>query len=315
MIVFLTLIYVGILFLALKIGIIKMNTFWKISPVIWMVLLFLVLFVPMQWGAPSGAVNNYQAVIEIIPNVTGEVIEVPVKPLVPVKKGEVLFRIDPAQYQAKVAQLEAQLVLSETNLARAQELMKRGVGRQVDIDLYRAESDTYRAQLVNARWELDKTVVKAPNDGKVVALALRPGQRVGSLAVRSWVAFVEDKTRKLVVGISQSRLRHVKTGQKAEVVLRMFPGRVLKARVGVVIGVNSAAQLQATGIIPKVPTLADPALPYGVELFLEENDLDLLDIHGGAIGTATIYTDSVEATHVIRRIMMRMEAWMNYVKP
>ena len=35
MIVFLTLIYVAVLFLALKIGIIKMNTFWKLSPAIW----------------------------------------------------------------------------------------------------------------------------------------------------------------------------------------------------------------------------------------------------------------------------------------
>ena len=55
MIVFLTLIYVGALFLAVKVGIIRMNTFWKISPVLWMVVLFFVLFVPMQWGAPAGA--------------------------------------------------------------------------------------------------------------------------------------------------------------------------------------------------------------------------------------------------------------------
>ena len=73
MIVFLTLLYVGVLFLAVKIGLIKMNSFWKISPVLWMVLLFFVLFVPLQWGAPAGAVNNYQSVIEIIPNVSGEV--------------------------------------------------------------------------------------------------------------------------------------------------------------------------------------------------------------------------------------------------
>ena len=57
MIVFLTLVYVALLFLAIKIGIIKMNTFWKISPVLWMVLLFFILFVPMQWGAPAGAVR------------------------------------------------------------------------------------------------------------------------------------------------------------------------------------------------------------------------------------------------------------------
>lgn len=315
MIVFLTLIYVVFLILAIKIGIIKMNSFWKISPVLWMVLLFFVLFLPMQWGAPSGAVNMYQVVIEIIPNVTGEVVEVPVKALVPVRKDEVLFRIDPEQYQAKVQQLEAQMNLSQANLARAQELMNRGVGRQVDIDIYSAEVNSYEAQLGNARWELDKTVVRAPNDGEVVALVLRPGQRVGSLAVRSWVAFVEDGARKLMVGIPQSRLRHVKKGQQAEVIFRLYPGRVFAATVGEIVHINPAAQLQATGIVPQAPTMQDPPLPYGVELVLNDEYLKLGAIPGGAIGTAAIYTESVAATHIIRKVMVRMETWINYLKP
>ena len=53
MIIFLTLIYVAFLFLAARIGIIKLNSFWKLSPALWMVLLFFVLFVPMQWGRPA----------------------------------------------------------------------------------------------------------------------------------------------------------------------------------------------------------------------------------------------------------------------
>ncbi|MEA3303808.1 MAG: biotin/lipoyl-binding protein [Pseudomonadota bacterium] len=315
MIAFLTLIYVVVLFLAVKIGIVKLNTFWKISPLLWIFLLFFVLFVPMQWGAPSGAVRVYQYVIEIIPNVSGEVIEVPVKPLVPVKKGEVLFKIDPEQYQAKVDQLEAQLKLSEVNLSRSQDLMGKGVGRQLDVDIYAAEVNNFNAQLHDARWELEKTVVKAPSDGEVVALVLRPGQRVGSLAVRSWLAFVEEGARKLIVGIPQSRLRHVKKGQDAEIVLRLYPGRVLQAKVGEIVDINAAAQLQATGVLPLVPTMQDPPLPYGVELILDEKDIKLGPIPGGAIGTAAIYTESVTATHVIRKVMVRMEAWMNYLKP
>lgn len=315
MIVFLTLIYVVFLFLAVKIGIIKMNTFWKVSPVLWMVLLFFILFVPMQWGAPSGAVRLYGTVIEIIPNVSGEVTEVPVKPLVPVKKDDVLFKIDPQPFEAKVQQLEAQLKLSEVNLERAQEMMDRGVGRQLDVDIYAAEVRSYKAQLLNARWDLEKTVVRAPSDGEVVALLLRPGQRVGSFAVRSWVAFVEYNKNKFIVGIPQSRLRHVRKGQRAEIVMRMFPGRTLKAEVDEVIDINAAAQLQATGVIPQVPTLQDPTLPYGVRLTLDEEDIPLSAVPGGAVGTATVYTDSVTATHIIRKVMMRMEAWMNYLKP
>jgi multidrug resistance efflux pump len=315
MIVFLTLIYVAALFLAVKIGIIRLSTFWKISPVLWMVLLFFVLFVPMQWGAPAGAVLMYKPVVEIVPNVNGVVTEVPVKALAPLKKGDVLFTIDPTQYQARVDQLGAQIKLSQANLERAQDLMDRGVGRQVDIDIYAAEVDSFTAQLLNARWELESTVVQAPEDGKVVALSLRPGQRVANLPLRSWVAFVEHGHRRLAVGIPQSRLRYIEPGQKAEIVLRMFPGRTLAATVESIVNINPAAQLQPSGLLPNVPSPADPALPFGVILELDDDSIDLLDIPGGAAGTAAVYTDSVAATHIIRKVMMRMEAWMNYIKP
>ena len=41
----------------------------------------------------------------------------------------------------------------------------------------------------------------------------------------------------------------------------------------------------------------------------------LVLVHGGAIGTAAIYTESVAATHIIRKVMVRMETWMNNLKP
>ena len=315
MIVFLTLIYIAFLFLALKIGIIKMNSFWKISPVLWMVLLFFVLFVPMQWGAPAGPVRMYQAVVEVIPNVSGEVVEISAAPLVPLKKGDVIFSIDPTQYEAAVDRLESQIALSTANLARAEDLMQRGVGRQLDIDIYRAEVDSATAQLHDAQWQLDRTVVRAPANGTVLGLSLRPGQRVANIPLRSWVSFLEDDTMRLVVGIPQSRLRYVERGQKAEVVLRMFPGRTFNATVTDIANANAAAQLQPSGLLPQVPLPTDPALPYGLVLKLDDESIDLSKIPGGAAGTAAVYTDSVAATHIIRKVMMRMEAWMNYIKP
>ncbi|NNK33301.1 MAG: biotin/lipoyl-binding protein [Xanthomonadales bacterium] len=315
MIVFLTLIYVVILFLAVKIGIIRLNSFWKVSPVLWMVLLFFVLFVPMQWGAPAGSVRIFQTVIEIVPNVNGEVVEVPVRPLVPVQEGDMLFTIDPIQYQAKVEQLEAQIALSSANLERAEDLMTRGVGRQLDVDIYAAEVNSLSAQLHNARWELRETQVRAPADGKVVALTLRPGQRVTNLPLRSWMAFVPDESNRLIVGIPQSRLRYVEPGQKAEVVMRVLPGRTLSATVKEVIRINAAAQIQPSGVLPQVPSPADPTLPFGVLIEIDDEDFDMSQSPGGAVGTAAIYTDSVAPTHIIRRVMMRMEAWMNYLKP
>ena len=48
-------------------------------------------------------------VVEVTPNVTGQIVAIPVKPNVPVKTNDVLFQIDPAPFQYKVAQLQASL--------------------------------------------------------------------------------------------------------------------------------------------------------------------------------------------------------------
>lgn len=110
-------------------------------------------------------------------------------------------------------------------------------------------------------------------------------------------------------------LIYVAQGQKAEVVLRISPGRSLSATVTGIVNINSAAQLQPSGLIPQVPSMTDPALPYAVVLELDDTSINLHEIPGGAAGTAAIYTNSVAATHIIRKVMVCMEAWINYIKP
>ena len=63
-------------------------------------------------------VINY--VVQIVPRVTGRVIEVPVEPNLLVKKGEVLFRIDPEPFQNEVNGLEAQLGQARAKLNEAE---------------------------------------------------------------------------------------------------------------------------------------------------------------------------------------------------
>ena len=68
--------------------------------------MFLALF---NYLTPSGSFTIVSRVTEVTPNVSGQVIAIPVKPNEPVKSGTVLFRIDPAPFQYKVAQLKASL--------------------------------------------------------------------------------------------------------------------------------------------------------------------------------------------------------------
>jgi len=315
MIVFLTLLYVGVLALLVKMRIVPLNTFWKLSPLLWMVLLLVALFIPMQWGAPSGTVKTYSAVVEIIPNVSGEVTDVEARALQPVKQGDVLFRIERTPFETKVAQLEAELDFARVNLERAERLVAKKNVAELERDRYDSQVKSLGAQLRNARWELEQTDVRAPADGYPVGVSLRPGQRVANIPLRSWIAFVESDQSQLVVGIPQTRLRHVRPGQKAEVVLRLHPGQTFEAVVDSIIDITAGAQLQPSGLLPMAPTVQEPSLPYGVRLRLEDPPATGGSILGGAVGTAAIYTDAAKATQVIRRVMLRMESWMNYLKP
>ena len=67
---------------------------------------FLALF---NYLTPSGRVTVTGRVVEVTPNVTGQIVAIPVKPNVLVKANDVLFQIDPAPFQYKVSQLQASL--------------------------------------------------------------------------------------------------------------------------------------------------------------------------------------------------------------
>ena len=116
MIVFLTVIYVVLLLLAFKLKILKPTLFWKLSPVIWMVLLLIGLFIPMQFWAPQGPLLVGAHSVQIVPNVQGVVTEVAVAENQQVNKGDLLFRIDPTLYRSQVDTLTAQLDLARTRL-------------------------------------------------------------------------------------------------------------------------------------------------------------------------------------------------------
>jgi multidrug resistance efflux pump len=68
--------------------------------------IFLALF---NYLTPSGRVTVAGQVVEVTPNVTGQIVAIPVRPNLPVKAGDVLFQIDPAPFQYKVTQLQASL--------------------------------------------------------------------------------------------------------------------------------------------------------------------------------------------------------------
>ena len=328
MIAFLTLLYVGLLFLLAKLGVIRWTLWWKISPVAWGVVLLVLLFLPMQWGAPAGPVILVRTVVEVVPNVAGEVVEVPAESLAPRKKGEVLFRIDPRPFQYQVGRLKADLdqARAEHQLAKLElERNEKAAGTSAvaarDVDVSRAGAAAAAAriasiesQVARAEFDLEQTTVHAPSDGYVLGLTLRPGQRVATAPLRGWMSFVDEGETYVLVGIQQYALRHVKPGQRAELIFHVRPGETFDAVVDSVVRFSSRGQVSPSGNVLEAPTRQAPQ-PFMVRLQLDDPDVTLAELPPGAIGSAAIYTDSVRATHLIRRVMIRMESLLNFIIP
>lgn len=312
MIAFLTIGYVAILALLIKIKVLKPTLWWKLSPAVWMLALFIGLFVPMQFWAPSGPVWVMQRSAPIGATVRGLVTEVPVQPNVDLKKGAILFKIDPVPYRAARDQVKAQLELARIRLKETQELIRQNAVSIYELEQYRAQVKQLKASLMNAEYNLSQTVVRAPADGFVTNVALRPGTRVGAAALSQAMIFVENSQRVIAAQIPQGYLRYIKPDLDAEVTFKIFPGKVFSAKVEYVIQANSLGQVKASGNMIGYKQIT--AMPFAVRIQLEDDDV-LEKLPAGAVGSVAIYSAAGKPTHVIRKVMMRMDAYMNFLKP
>jgi len=305
-------VYLVLLFLLVKLKIIPFNLFWKISPAIVLVLLLVGLFIPMGWGAPSGPTIVVRNSVPIVPDVAGEVIDVPVEANTPLKAGDVLFKIDPVPYQAQVDALTAQLKFEELRLSQMTELQHGPAGRAFDVEERQANVDQLKGQLSGAQWNLDKTVVPAPADGYVTNLALRKGARVASLPLSPVMAFIDTSNTIVGVEIRQIDARYIKPGQDVEVTFKFVPGHVYRGKVEAILQAVSTGQAQPSGLAVTPKELQ--AAPFVVRVKLNDEAM-ASSLPAGAVGTAAIFTDHVKPTHFIRKVLLRQIAILNYINP
>jgi RND family efflux transporter MFP subunit len=304
--------YLVLLFILVKLKIVPFNLFWKVSPVLVLLLLLLGLFIPMNWGAPQGAALVVRNSVAIVPDVAGEVIEVPVVANTPLKAGDVLFRVDPVPYQAQLDALHAQLKFQELRLSQMTQLQTSGTGRTFDVEQRQAEVDQLKAQVAGAQWNLDKTVVRAPADGYVTNVGLRKGARVANLPIAPAMAFIDTTSTIIGVEIPQIDARYIQPGQPVEVTFKYMPGAVYPGKVESVLQAIASGQVQASGtaVTPK----SIQSAPYVVRVRLD--DTEFADrLPAGSTGEAAIFTEHVKAAHVIRKVLLRQIAIMNYVNP
>ncbi|MGI9389960.1 MAG: HlyD family secretion protein, partial [Boseongicola sp.] len=208
MIVFLTLAYLAVLFVLTKMKILPNTATTWLSTIVWIVALFLFLFFPMQWGAPSGPVTILTRAVQIVPNVSGQVTEINVEANVPVKKGHLLFQIDPEPFEIAVslakatkARTEAQVLQDQDSLASAEAQFRQAMARRVlaqqryDDDKKLVASGTLSASRLEQRQsDLDAAIGAVDQAQSTVSRALT---EIGAVTEHGTVAKLAEANANL----------------------------------------------------------------------------------------------------------------------
>ena len=280
------------------------------------------------WTFAPTAVDGrvFQYVIPIVPNVKGQVIEVPVEGTQLLEQGDVLFKIDPTPYQFTVDQLSASIdqatakkTLAQIEVDRATGLVKASAGARSQLDQWNAQlaaADasiaSLNAQLGNAQWQLDETVVRAPYDGYAYNVQLRPGHYVTTIPMASSLSFVSTEEHKVLASFSQSAIRYIKVGDAVEMVFISKPGQVFTGTVFRMPKGSGSSQMTATSQMP-VMTGQPEGSRWPVVISFDDPDAakDLPQSAGASMIAA--YTEKGKPVHVISKVVMRMNAWMGYL--
>jgi HlyD family secretion protein len=200
--------------------------------------------------------------VKISPEVAGEIIEMPVIVGQPVKKGDLLVKIKPTNYIARVKQAEAslsaaqadslqrkvQMLNDQLDLRRAQDLFNKKLISETDYkaaetkaQVSQASYDSSLHQIDVAKSNLDqnedllsKCVIYSPMDGVVSVLSSEIGERVvatGDFAGTEVMRVANFGSMEARVDVNENDVVNVDVGDPVRIKVDAFPGRMLNGSV------------------------------------------------------------------------------------
>jgi HlyD family secretion protein len=233
--------------------------------------------------------------VDVSADITGRIIAIPVKEGDIVRKGDLLLRIDPSQYEASVARAQAaqsgaaaQALQATANRDQAKRLLDRSIEmRRTNAQLISNEQmeqaqtayevananataaehqvEQSRAGLKEAQDQLSKTVLRAPMDGQVTRVAVEVGEvavpgtfsrETGLLMTVSDLSVILVKVR-----VDETDVVRLHMGDSTAVTIDAFPDTTFVGRVTKI--AQSAILQQAAS------ATGDRAVDYDVEVTLD----------------------------------------------
>lgn len=248
-------------------------------------------------------------VVQIAPRVSGTVVHIAVHDNQFVKKGDLLFVIDPSTYQSKVNQVNADLkrdIINERGdkieLNRVQEIASIDEGAVSKKELIRREInyldagskiDSTKEKLELARLDLSFTKIYAPVDGYVSNINFQIGTQ--AVANQPILALVDSNSFWIFGYFREDQLSQITIGNPARITLMAYPDKKLSGNVeSIGWGISPSDGNPGTYLLPSVKPVFQwirLAQRIPVRIKLDENSSKDIDLRFGLSASVMISSD------------------------
>jgi HlyD family secretion protein len=250
--------------------------------------------------------------VKIAPEVSGELIDIPVKEGQIVHKGDLLLRIKPDSYRAQVEsqqaalsgsrasveQQRAQVQKAEQDYKRVQNLYAQHLVSEQDRKAAETSYDVAKAALHTSEFDvqrvegglrqiselMNKTTIVSPADGAISAMESRVGERVvgtSQFAGTEVMRIADLSKMEAQVNVNENDVVNVKVGDQAAISVDAYPDRKIR---GVVREIASTAQTKNAGTQEEVTN-------FLVKISVTDHSVQL---RPGMSATADIETSTVQ---------------------
>ena len=249
----------------------------------------------------DGRVRVY--VVDTAPEVSGLVVDVPVGDNQFVKKGDVLYRIDPRDYQAAVKRAQAamdgatqQLALQTQNASRRAKFKAGEVSDEekltysITANIDAANVEAAAAALYKARVDLERCEIRSTVNGWVTNLTVRAGNYAN--AGQRQLSVIDADSFWIYGYFEETQLQNIRVGNNARAVLMGYPDSPVACRVESIgrgiTDVDASPDAQGLPQVNPIFTWVRLAQRIPVRLHIDRVPSD---VHMAAGETCTVYVD------------------------
>lgn len=232
------------------------------------------------------------ATVEVGTQVSGTLQSVEVDFNDNVEPGQVIARIDPSTFQARVSQAQAALASAQANLAEARasavnaqkdflrknQLADKQLVSRTDRDLAAAQSDQAQARVMLAqaqiqqqvanlnttKLDLAKTIIRSPVKGTILARNVEPGQTVAA-SLQTPVLFKiagDLSSMEIILAIDEADIGQVRVGQQSTFTVDAFPDKSFQGQVKQIrLAANNVSNVVTYPVVIEVSNTEQNLLP------------------------------------------------------